>query len=249
MQKNVLHVLCYFLHSVHLFILVKYGLQHRFHFLNWFDFTTIVGEYIHRKLVTFSLVLKANQNSLLPRHTFVSRIIFGKSVILLTRRGDYSYINYSTISHCNRIVYSHKSGTGHHSKKLQCSDISAISGCRPSNRNSLVDTPMPPPIPLDTSDVMAVSDQDRQPVVHMSLESSRSTFLNANLFHSTSSSSSMTDFHSNSDGFLSTSYVRLPATLASSLNTELNANSCSTSLSLNKNKSIEVESSAPIPVL
>ena len=67
------------------------------------------------------LVLKDNHDSFMPRYKFISRILFNTSVILLTRRGAYSYIYYSTMSCHNRIGYSHKSGTGHHSKKRRCS--------------------------------------------------------------------------------------------------------------------------------
>ena len=92
------HILRYFLYSVHLFILAKYGLQHRVPFSNWCYFTNILGEYIHRKLVTFfTLVMKTNHDSFMPRDNFVSCIIFNDSVILMTRRGAYSSINYSTM--------------------------------------------------------------------------------------------------------------------------------------------------------
>ena len=171
-------------------------------------------------------------------HKVVSGILFNTSFILLTRRGDYSSIHSSTMSRRNRIGYSHKSGTVHHSKKRRCCVISAILGRHPSDRNSLVDTPLPPPIPRDTSAVMAVADQGHQQVVHMSFKSSRSAVLNTNSIHSTSSSRSMMDTNYNCDGVLSASSARLPSTSRSPLNTELNAYSCSTSLSLNKKKSI-----------
>ena len=72
------------------------------------------------------------------------------------------------MSRCNRIEYSHKSGTGHRSKKRQCSVISAIPGRSPSDRNILVFTPLTPPIPPDTAAVMVLADQDHQRVVQMS---------------------------------------------------------------------------------
>ena len=150
---------------------------------------------------------------------------------------------------CNQIGYIHKSGTGQHSKKRRCIVISAILGRLPSDKNSLVDTPAPPPIPPDTAAAMAVADQDHEAVVHISSESSRSTVMNANSVHSTLSSISMTDTKSNGDGVLSTSSARLPATSKYPLNTELNADSCSTRLSLNKKKSIGVASYASITVL
>ena len=132
------------------------------------------------------MVLKTNHDLFMPRHKFVSHIIFNTSVILMTRRGAYSSIHYSNMLRRNRIEYRQKSGTGHHSKKRQFSVISAIPGCRPSNRNSLVETPLPPPINPDTAAAMAVSDQDHQPVAHMSSESSRITVMNGNYVHSTS---------------------------------------------------------------
>ena len=119
---------------------------------------------------------------------------------------------------CNKIGYIHKSGTGQHSKKRRCIVISAILGRLPSDKNSLVDTPAPPPIPPDTADTMAVADQYHQPVVHMSSEFSRSTVLNANYVHLTLILISMTDTNSNGDGVLYTSYLRLLATSIYPLN-------------------------------
>ena len=113
----------------------------------------------------------------------------------------------------------------------------------------MVDTTLPPPINPDIASAMALSDQDHQPVVHMSSESSRSIVLNANSFNSTSISISITDTNYNGDGFLSTSSARIPATSNYPLNKDLNANSCSTSLSLNKNKLIGVASYSSILVL
>eukprot|EP00978_Attheya_sp_CCMP212_P012607 scaffold31529_cov33-Attheya_sp.AAC.1 len=149
------------------------------------------------------------------------------------------------------ISYKHKSGTGHHSNKRRITAISSISGHPSSDRSSLVDTPLPPPIPPDTAAAMAIADPFHPLVLHTSSESSRSTVLNANSIHSTSSSSSisMTDTNSNSNGVLSTSSARLPSTSNSPPNTALNAFSSSTSLSLNKNKSIGVASSASTPLL
>ena len=83
------------------------------------------------------------------------------------------------------ISYKHKSVTGHHSNKRQITAISSISGRPSSDRSSLVDTHLYPPIPLDTAAAMAIADSDHQPVVHMSLQSSRCTDLNANSTHST----------------------------------------------------------------
>eukprot|EP00978_Attheya_sp_CCMP212_P043135 scaffold275966_cov45-Attheya_sp.AAC.1 len=103
-----------------------------------------------------------------------------------------------------RIGYSHKSGTGNHSKKRRTTYISAHPGRPSSDRNSLVDTPLPPPIPPDTAAVMAIADSEHPLAVHTSAESSRSIVLNANSIHSTSSSSlslsSRTDTNSNGDG-------------------------------------------------
>ena len=113
----------------------------------------------------------------------------------------------------------------------------------------MVDTPLPPTILPDTASVMVLADQDHQPVVKFYLDSSKSTVLNVNSVHSTSSSISMTYTNYNGDGVLSTSSARLPATSNYPLNKDLNADSCYTSLLLNKNKSIGVASSASIPVL
>ena len=153
------------------------------------------------------------------------------------------------MSRRNQIGYIHKSGTGNHSNKRRCSVISAIPGHHPSDRNRLVDTTLPPSTPPDTSDVMAATNKDHQPVSHMYSESSIRTVLNANYVHSTSILISMTYTNSNGDGVLSKSSARLPATSNYPLNTELNSDSCYTSLSANKNKSTGVESSASIPVL
>ena len=106
---------------------------------------------------------------------------------------------------CNKIGYSHKSGTGHHYKNQRCSVISSIPGCCPSNRNILVGTPLPPPIPPDTYSAMAVANQDHQPVVHMSLDSLRITVMNANSVQSTLISILMTDTNSNGGGVFSNS--------------------------------------------
>ena len=114
--------------------------------------------------------------------------------------------------------------------------ISSIPGCLPLNRNSLVDTTLLTLIPPDTAAMMAVAHQDHQPGVHMYSESSKITALNEIYVHSTSSSISMTDTNSNGDGVLSNSSARIPATSSSTLNTELNSDSCYTRLSLNNNK-------------
>eukprot|EP00978_Attheya_sp_CCMP212_P039500 scaffold206093_cov35-Attheya_sp.AAC.1 len=132
------------------------------------------------------------------------------------------------MSRRNRIGYCHKSGTGHNCNKRRSSVISSIPGRRSFDRHSLVDTPLPPPLAPNTAAVMAVTNQDQQPVVHIS-ESSRSTVQNMNSVHS--ASSSMTDTNSNDDGVLSTSSARLPASSNSPPHTELNTASCSTSLS------------------
>ena len=124
----------------------------------------------------------------MPRHKFLSRVLFNISVMLLTRRGDYSSISYSTMSLRNRIGFSHKSGTGHHSKKRQCSVISAIPGRRPHDRNILFETPMLHTISPDKDAVMAVADQYHQPVVYVSSKSSRGTVTNVDYVHSTLSS-------------------------------------------------------------
>ena len=128
-----------------------------------------------------------------------------------------------------RIGYSHKSGTGHNSKKQRSCVLSSIP-CYPSYyRNSFVDTHLPPPLVTDTASAMALSDQDLQPIVHMS-ESSRRKFRNADSVNS--SPSSMTDINSNDDGVLYTSSARrLPANLNYIRNTELNSPLCSTCLS------------------
>ena len=149
----------------------------------------------------------------------------------------------------NQIEYIHKSGTGTHSKKQRCSVISDIPGRITSDRKILVDTPLSPPTPPDISAAMAVADQDHQTVVHMSSESSRSTVLNVNSVHSTSSFRSMTDTNSNGNGVLYISSARLPATSKYPLNTYLNSDLCSTSLPLTKNKFIGGASSESITVL
>ena len=177
------------------------------------------GIYSEKYRNFFSLVLKSNHNSFMPRHKFLSCILFNTSVILLTILGNYSSIHYSTMLRRNRIGYSHKSDTGHDFKKRRCSVISAIPGRHPSDRNSLVDTPLPPPILPDTAAAVVVVDPDRQPVVHMSSQSSIITVLNADSVHPTSSLRSMTYTSSNGDGILSTSSARLPETSNSPLNT------------------------------
>eukprot|EP00978_Attheya_sp_CCMP212_P023234 scaffold70728_cov36-Attheya_sp.AAC.1 len=145
------------------------------------------------------------------------------------------------MSHRNRIGYCHKSGTGHNSNTRRSSVISSIPGRRSFDRNSLVDTPLPPPSAPNTAAVMAVTNQDQQPVVHIS-ESSRSTVQNANSVHS--ASSSMTDTNSNDDGVSSTSSARLPASSNSPPHTELNTASCSTSLSRSTGQSMNYLHSA-----
>jgi hypothetical protein len=111
----------------------------------------------------YSLVLKAKHDTFMPRHKFVSCILFHPSIILLLeRQGAYSSIHYSTMSRRKRIEYSHKSGTGHHSNKRRTTTISVHPGRPSSEMNSLIETPLPLPIPPDTAAAMAIPDPDHQ---------------------------------------------------------------------------------------
>ena len=118
----------------------------------------------------------------MPRHKFISDILFNTSAILLTIRRAYLSIHYSTMPRHTQNGYCHNNGTDHNSKKQWSSVIYYIPGSCLYDRKSLVGTHLPPLPDTNIAAVMAVYDQYYKHDVHM-LESSRRTFSNYKYVH------------------------------------------------------------------